>query len=665
MKAVENKQEKVSADRAHVNLRPFLFCALGLAFGIFLYGKIRFGGFQPSDVLFVLLFCLFAIRPVSLKRTAAVFLCLILSAAVGAGAFHLRVGSYLSVREEGAYTVTGTATSVTVKSGYSVVILSDLSFDGVPAAGKCRVVLGEDVRTGDIFLLQAKIKQANPEGDLSDSYLQSLFVSDIRYTASASSSEAVGRSDNPFLRLNAALFRVLYDNLERDEASVAYALLTGNSGGMDEGLSGAMRAGGIAHIFAVSGLHIGILFSAAYLCFRPLGKYRVLPALLLAVGYSALCHFTVSSVRAVIMCGVLGAHNAFGRKYDFLESVSFAAILILLFLPAEWYSAGFRLSFGACLGLALFSGTLSRAFTRIRIPRVIGGYLAASLSVQIFTFPVLLEAFGYFPVWGVLLNLIVVPCVPVLFLGLLLCAAFALLIPPAAPFFLLFPDGMLALFLFLFSAVDFSLVFAGFSLGAGAVVWLVACVALSQRFRLPNGARAAAAVGLAVLFTVCAVAENVVFSGCRITVYGRNQSSAALVRTREQNVLVIDGDITLAECEDFLSRNFGGELDAVVVLSENETAAINVAAFLNSQTVCARTETETGLRKTAVVFGETFETGALEFRYESDTKLTLTAEDVVVEFDFEGNAALSADLFVGGSAGGLNFYLKDGIIKRK
>ncbi len=648
-----------------VNFRPLLFCALGLAFGIFLYGKIAFGGFLAADLIFVALFLLFSLRPLSLKRTAAVLLCIFLCAGLGFGLSHVYTQRFSNTREAGAYSLSGTATSVTVKNGYSVVVLSDLFFDGEKTGGKCRVMLSEDIRTGDILLLQANVTPVSLDGMTGNSYTQSLYVSNVRYTASAGEYVVTGKSKNIFLKLNALLYDSLSGNMERDEASLAYALLTGNSGAVDGELLNAVRFSGVAHIFAVSGLHIGILFSLAYFCFRPLGKYRFLPAWLLALGYSALCAFTVSSVRAVIMCGVIGCSRAFGRKSDFLHSISFAAILILLFAPAQWYSAGFRLSFGACLGLALFSGTFSRAFKRIRLPRAIGGYLSATLSVQIFTFPVLWETFGYFPVWGILLNLVIVPLVPVLFIGLLLCAALALCIPPAAAFFLAFPQGMLSLFIFLFSVVDFSLVFTGFSLGAGGIVWLIACVALSPRIRISRGARAIAAAAFALVFCLCAVLENIVFTGCRITVYGQEGVCAALVRTRENSVLVIDDQITPAQCERFLSKTYGGTLDMVIVLSDNEVAAINVAAFLNTKEVRAEEECETGLRNTSVTFGKNFSCGDLQFYYESAECLSMLTEGVVVEFSFGENALLSADLCVGESLENLNFYLKDGIIKAK
>ena len=657
----ERELQLHSDGRARVNFRPLLFCALGLAFGVFLYGKCRFGGLAPSDFLFIALFCIFAFRPLSFKRVLAVFLSVLVFAGVGVFALHVYTQNFSAAKEGGEYQLTGTVLSVTYRQNYTTIVLGDISLDGETCGGKCRIYLNSDeVRPADILIMQAKVTPVDTE-EFED-YTQYLFSENIRYTASASKVTVAGRSGNPFLRLNSALYETLNAHLGRDEAAVAYALLTG-SNSMDEGLSEAVRKGGIAHIFAVSGLHIGILYGAALLCFRRLRKYAFLPALFLAFCYCALCNFTTSSVRAVIMIGAMGGVRAFGRKADFLHALSFAALIVLLFMPAQWYSAGFRLSFGACLGLALFSNDLSRFFARLRFPRFLSGYLSANLAVQVFTLPVCLEAFGYYSLMGTVFNFFLLPVLPVLFLGVLVCATLALIVPPAAGFFLLFPAGMLSLFLYVVSVTEVTFVLSGFALGAGSIVWLIGWTALSGRFRLSRRVRAVAAIAFALLFAVVLVFENIPFGGCRIEVYRRGDGAAALVRTRTESVLLLDGDISLSECEDFLSRTYGGKLDCAVVLSENEVAAINMAAFLGAKCVRALDEAETGLRDTEVLFGSDFSFGGLTFRYESRGKVMLFAEGVAVEFDFDGNSALGADLFIGGGRGGLKYFLKDGIIK--
>lgn len=642
---------------SRINFRPILFAAFGLAFGIFLFCKITFGSLSFFDFLFCAFFLCFLIRrPVRLFPVAAAFLAFSLFAAIGFGLIYANAERFRSGIPSGEYTLSGTVVSAVEGNGYSSLIVSGLRSEGKTVGGKLRLrVESEKIRVGDLLEFTGKITHAE--------LTEQAFASDIRYTANVSDCEITGRTGNPFLLLNARLCELFYENMQSDEADIAYALTTGNGRALDGDFSEAVRKGGIAHIFAVSGLHIGIVYGAVYFLLKPLKKWRFLPATAVAFCYSALCAFTVSSLRAGIMCATAGGLRAFGVKRDFLESIAFAAIIVLCIFPAQWLSVGFQLSFGACLGLALFSGSLSRAFRKM--PNALASYLAANLSVQIVTFPVLIEAFGYWSVWGTLVNFFAIPLLPVLFLGLLLCALFSLMIPPAAAFFLLFPEGMLSLLLFVFSVADFSFVLTGFSLGIVAFIWPIGCVALSERFRMKRTGRAVAAVLFSVVITVCILAENAVFYGCKINVYrDEDGGCAALVRTDDNAVLLIDDEISLSSCREFLSHTYGGTITAIAVLGEEEGKAINVAAFLGAEEVRACDETETGLRYTQVIFGECFSCGEVSFRYEGRSRIILFAEESAVEFSFHEQAAFGADLFVNEGCGGLIFFLHGGIIEK-
>ncbi len=646
---------------ARINFRPVLFAAFGLAFGIFLFFKIKFGALRASDFLLCALFlCGIFRRPVRFKSAAAVFCAFALFASVGAGLAFAQTARFSYGVPAGEYKVSGRVISAAEENGYSSLLLDCLYADGTPSGGKLRLRVGQEgVKVGDIVAFTATLKRAElPQNGMGED----AFASDLRYTASVSICEVTDRTKDPFLLLNAKLYETLHENMEKDEADIAYALLTGNGRGLDGEFSEGVRKGGIAHIFAVSGLHIGILYGAAYLLFKPLRRWRFIPAAALALCYSALCAFSVSSLRAVCMCTTAGALRAMGAKRDFLESIALAAVIVLVLFPAQWLAVGFRLSFGACLGLALFAGSFSRALSFL--PKPLSRYLSANVSVQLFTFPILIESFGYWSVWGTLLNFFVIPCLPVLFLGLLVCALFASIVPPAAAFVCLFPEGMLSLMTLVLSVSDFSFVLTGFSLGAGATVWYLSCVLLSERLRLARAARAGIALLCAIGLTVCILAENAVFYGCKISVYRAERGGcAALVRTSENAVLLIDDEISLSSCKEFLSHTYGGTLTAVAILGEEEGRAINVAAFLGAEEVWAREKIETGLRETNIVFQETFTVGEAVFRYEGKARMILFAEDCSAEFAFFRQSAYPADLFVNEGCGGLIFFLHGGIIK--
>ncbi len=663
----EEKEPERGHGRAQprINLRPFLLAAAGLLCGCFLYGCIAFG----SDALiggaaFVLLL-LFLLPPFGVRRAAVVLGVFVLFALLGAGLMHLNALRFESGPPAGEYSVTGTVEVASVRGGYTSARLTGLAFDGAPAQGKMELTLpGEDVRVGDVVAFSAHVsRNALPAGG--DGYAQSDFANGLRYTAAPAQYAVTGRSGNLFLRLNGALYNVLHENMEKDAADIAYALLTGDMRVMDGDVAEATRTGGIAHVFAVSGMHISVLYAAVMLLLRrPLGRWATIPALLLGTFYCAMCAFTVSSVRSLLMCAFAGGMRFFGKKYDDLSSLSLAAALTLLVSPAQYFSVSFRLSYGAMAGIFLLSEPLSRGLRRYKVNAALANNLVSGITSQIFTLPVLLGTFGYLPVWGMLLNLIVIPALPVLFLPLVALTALSLVMPFAAGVLLAFPEGLLSATLFVFSVADVSAVIAGFSLGAGAGVWMALNVPLAARVRLRPALRAAACGAVCVLFAACVALENAAFSGCRIDIARTDRGACALVRMDGHAVLLIDGDAGVYTCTDFLRRTYGGELDGVAVLSEDIVRAVNTAAFLPARTVYAAYPTQTGLRETDVVCGETFTIGGMTFRFEAADRLTLSAQGCVAEFAFDGGeGVLSADLFAANTDGRLKYLFKDGIIK--
>lgn len=642
------------SDLPRVNLRPFLFIALGLVFGILLYTRCRFGGLKGTDFLFFVLFLAISLRPFSLKRAGAIFLCFLVAAGTGVGLIHWKCERYVSGMGAGEYEVSGTVVSFTVDDNLSALVLSGVTLDGVSVGGKLSVsVPSEEVRAGDILTFTAEVTRSTLPVNGS-TYRESLFIKDIRYFATVLEEEiAVTGRGNALLRLNAAVYNVLHAHLAKTPADTAYALLTGNAGNVDEGFATAVRQGGVAHIFAVSGLHIGILYAGVTLLFRRLKRFSPVPAIAAVVVYAAFCGFSVSSVRAVVTCAVLGIYGALGRKYDFTGAIAFAATLILLIRPAEWLSAGFRLSFGACFGLALYSRSIKRAFKKL--PRFLSEYLSANLAVSLFTFPVLFETFGYFSLWGTVLNFVLIPALPALFLGLFLAVVFALIVPPAAAFFLAVPNGMLSLFSLVFS-FDFSLVLSGFSLGAGGAVLTAGAVCLSERVRLGEKTRLFLSIALTVLFTLTLVFQNAVLTGCKLIC----DKGIVLVEARHERVLIIDGSRNVASYRDFLTRNCGARLDAVIVLGDGADG-VSAALYLPADEIRALTNGGTGLQDIAVLTGAEFTYGELCFRFEDKSKLTLAVEGKVVEIDFANAEALASDLFLSGEDAGV-YYVRKGAI---
>ena len=123
------------------------------------------------------------------------------------------------------------------------------------------------------------------------------------------------------------------------------------------------RYGGIAHIFAVSGLHIGVIYGLLYGILRRLrvkGFVRLPVVFAALLFYCGVCGFSPSSVRALVMCTVLMIADAAGYAYDRLNSVSAASLVVLVINPVYLFSVGFQLSVAAAAGIIVLGGHLGR-----------------------------------------------------------------------------------------------------------------------------------------------------------------------------------------------------------------------------------------------------------------------------------------------------------------
>ena len=221
-------------------------------------------------------------------------------------------------------------------------------------------------------------------------------------------------------------FEEIYDQvLPARSASIMKAMVLGNKSELDEDSRQLFQKSGIAHVFAISGLHITLLGMGLYKLLR---KMR-LPALIslclpivMMIAYGDMVGMSSSAYRAVFMFGMRMVARMFGRTYDVLTALAMAAVLILIEQPLYLYHTGFLLSFGAILGV----GCLSEVIRPKKGGSVgkIRESLCGSLSIFLIQFPVMLCAYYEFPVYSFWLNLIIIPAMTLVMAAGILCLAF-------------------------------------------------------------------------------------------------------------------------------------------------------------------------------------------------------------------------------------------------
>lgn len=207
----------------------------------------------------------------------------------------------------------------------------------------------------------------------------------------------------------------------------SYALLAAMTLGDKSALSRDMKddyaISGASHVLALSGLHLGIIYTI--LSLLTLGYRRKwLPqlAIMLAIwAYVIIVGMSPSVVRSAIMLTIVSIVTIMNRNAVTANSLSVAAIIMLLWNPLTLYDTGFEMSFAAVLAITTFMPMIywrnkpEKAI--LRPVRWLWNVMAVSLAAQLGTAPLIVYYFGRFSCYFLLTNIIVVPCAILILYG--------------------------------------------------------------------------------------------------------------------------------------------------------------------------------------------------------------------------------------------------------
>ena len=214
--------------------------------------------------------------------------------------------------------------------------------------------------------------------------------------------------------------QALEEHTDASTADMMQAVLFGEKACLDEETMEVFQRNGTAHILAVSGLHIGILYAAMVrfhlllismlsLKSGPLRNafFYGLVGLFFA-GYTMLAGFSPSVVRAVLMILLHMFAQMTGRRYDLCCAALAVGLAAIAANPYTLFQTGFQMSFLAVFSLSLFLPLISRWYT---------GALIAGLAIQLGLGPYILWQFGWISWIAVFVS------VPVVLLAVLLVPA--------------------------------------------------------------------------------------------------------------------------------------------------------------------------------------------------------------------------------------------------
>ncbi len=214
--------------------------------------------------------------------------------------------------------------------------------------------------------------------------------------------------------------------LPEREAGVLTAMLLGERSGVDRELKELYRQNGIAHILAISGLHVSLIGAALmylFLFFRLSRRRASILTILLLLMYGALTGFSPATLRAILMLISVNLGGILQRTADLPTSMGTAMFLILTFQPYRITSTGMLMSFLAVMGV-LSAGEIYTAIfardrflflpLRLRAPfkKLLHAGLFA-LLLQCFMQPLMLREYYAVSPYAPFLNLLVIPLLTV------------------------------------------------------------------------------------------------------------------------------------------------------------------------------------------------------------------------------------------------------------
>lgn len=183
-------------------------------------------------------------------------------------------------------------------------------------------------------------------------------------------------------------------------------MLLGGSVGLSDEMREVFAANGLAHLLSVSGTHFALLAGFLLLVLRPFPvKVRKVVVFALLCAYALLCGLKPPIVRALCMSVILLFGGSGAARGNLL---CLTGMVLLCFSPAWLLDVGFKLSFGAVVGLIWLYPKL-KGYCCHYLPAILGEAMAVTLAAQLAVLPFLVAYFHQLPVISVVSNILLVP----------------------------------------------------------------------------------------------------------------------------------------------------------------------------------------------------------------------------------------------------------------
>lgn len=338
-------------------------------------------------------------------------------------------------------TVTATAVDYSYDTGYGTAVEAELKLEG--RKFRCKLYLDDrkDMTPGDRLKGKFRLHYTGPEGQKASTYHTGAGVYLLGYQkGEIDLTPSDGKELVHFpVRMRQTILGKIDSLFSGEVAAFAKALLMGETKDLSYGTQSALSTSGIAHVVAVSGLHVSILFAVLFFISRKQTQITAILGYVLLFLAAAVTGFSASIVRACLMNGLMLLAMLIGRDYDPLTALFFALTVMLGVNPLSITSVGLQLSAASVLGILLFARPITHWISTRNfwaeadmdtllhaLRNWLSPALAVTLSATLTTMPLTALYFGTVSLVSWLTNLLVLWVVSILFIGILICV----ILPP-------------------------------------------------------------------------------------------------------------------------------------------------------------------------------------------------------------------------------------------
>lgn len=269
-----------------------------------------------------------------------------------------------------------------------------------------------NIEEGDILRLKAEVTKPEPNRNPGlfnyRDYLHSQYVFSI---LNIKKSDIVYHKKSKVKKLSS--HRLIFSNyieksldviLDEKNSELMKSVILGDTDYMEEDRLEKIRELGIAHILAVSGFHIGIIYLFCMKILNSLMKFHKRKSQVFSLSviflYIYLIGFPVSAMRAFLMISILVISQLLQKRTDPLNTVGAVGLLILVFRPLYIMSLSFQLSFSGVISILVLSSKISKAkLNKLSINSIIASFIGL--------FPISIYYFNKYSLVNIISNILI------------------------------------------------------------------------------------------------------------------------------------------------------------------------------------------------------------------------------------------------------------------